>query len=52
MAAAAELGCSYGHLLMVLKNIRWSSSLMRRYRALKAEQSRAAKTTKKSKKKT
>jgi hypothetical protein len=43
MAAAAELGCSYGHLLMCIKGIRQSRSLMIRYQALKA--GRAAKAT-------
>jgi hypothetical protein len=47
MAAAAELGCSYGHLLMVLKGIRRSRSLMERYQALTADQ--AAKTTNRTK---
>lgn len=34
--AARELGVSYGHLLMVIKGLRRSLSLMARYRVLKA----------------
>lgn len=43
MAAAAQLGCSYGHLRMCLKGIRRSWSLMERYRALRADPANAAK---------
>jgi hypothetical protein len=35
MAAAQELGVSYGHLLMCIKGIRQSRRLMARYEAWK-----------------
>jgi predicted nucleotidyltransferase len=45
ITAAAELGCSYGHLLMCVKGIRRSRSMMERYRTLTAHQAKSAKTT-------
>jgi hypothetical protein len=45
MAAAAELGCSYGHLLMCVKRIRRSRSLMEKYAALSGGQAKGAKPT-------
>ena len=38
--AARELGVSYEHLLMCIKGIRRSRSLMQRYRALAADQTK------------
>ncbi|MFO1487847.1 MAG: hypothetical protein U1F65_05155 [Verrucomicrobiota bacterium] len=42
IAAAKELGCSYGHLRLCVAGQRVSVSLMTRYEALKAEQNRKA----------
>jgi molybdenum-dependent DNA-binding transcriptional regulator ModE len=41
--AARELGISYEHLLMCIKGIRQSRSLMERFRTLTARQAKAAK---------
>jgi hypothetical protein len=47
--AARELGVSYEHLLMCIKGIHRSRSLMGRYRALAACQDKTAKTTNRTK---
>jgi hypothetical protein len=49
MATAAGLGCSYGHLLMCIKGIRRSQSLMERYRAMDGDQTKADRAANKGK---